>query len=364
MTFFQSSADPVLVTGGRTSLAFANAADPTEVELNLRDMNRVIEYEPADLTIAVEAGITLGELNQVLGEHNQTLPLDAGQPENATLGGLFASGLAGPRRLKYGSLRDWVLGIEVVSANGVRTKSGGMVVKNVTGYDIPRLHYGAHGSFGVVTRLNLKVLPIEQASRSIVLPFTTIEDAYAAAFAVLRSQLEPAAVTISHETDWTLAVICDGPEDAIDWQSGSVVEVVESVVSPREIHVSEGPDVGLQRFLHAVDLTSNRSVARLSIPASQQIELASKLSLLSGSELVADVGSGLVYVSGLPSIEWREAVRRIHPASVFLALPEELKQDIDVFGPIDSQSCTILQRLKREHDPSNQLNPGRFVKCT
>ncbi len=147
----------VFVLGNGTKQDFANRAEPPDLTISTRNLNKVLQYEPADMTIAVEAGTTLAELNRVLGEHNQVVPLDAHRPESATVGGLFASGLAGPRRFRYGSLRDMVVGLEVMAPDGVLTKSGGMVVKNVTGYDLPRLHHGAHGAFGIVTRLNLKV---------------------------------------------------------------------------------------------------------------------------------------------------------------------------------------------------------------
>lgn len=351
----------VLAFGAGTRLAFANAAQEPELRVSTRRLRSVLHYEPADMTIAVEAGMTLGEVNRVLGEHNQMLPLDAYRPDEATLGGLFASGLAGPRRFKYGSLRDWTLGLEVMDPHGVITKSGGMVVKNVTGYDMPRLHHGAHGAFGIVTRLNLKVLPREQATRSVLLLFGTASAAFDAASAVIRSQKEPTSVTVTRDESWQLAVSCDGPSSTIDAQAGAIAEAAQVSTPAEDVRIHEGPNDALYGFQATVDTSVHRAVARLSVPAGKQLDVVSRLAALSSSFICADPGSGLVYISGLPSLEWRNVVRSVAQASVFLTLPNEFKKGIDVFGPIDAHSMRLLKRLKAEFDPDRRLNRGRFI---
>lgn len=357
-----STDEPILIQGGGTRLSFGNVHGSGIRRLSTRKLNNVLHYEPADLTIAVEAGITVAELNSVLGEHNQHLPIDSPRPDVETVGGMFAAGLAGPRRLRHGSLRDWVLGLEVAGPDGIVTKSGGMVVKNVTGYDLPRLHYGMHGSFGIVTRINLKVLPKEEASRSVVMTFPTPADAFAAAIAVIGSQLEPTSVTVDLCDGWTVRVSCDGPVNSIDWHSGSIVEAVESIVEPGQISVQQGNDSALETFFKATDCTSGQGIARLSVLASRQAGIVERLAALTGTTICADPGSGLIYAASTPTIEWREAIRSIAPDAVFLSLPDELKHDIDVFGPTDRQTRNIFQRLKHEHDPSLRLNPGRFIR--
>lgn len=359
--FLKHSSEPFLISGGGTRLGFANLAPEPPSRLSTSALNDVLHYEPADLTIAVEAGMTVASVNALLAEHNQVLPIDSPYPEQETLGGLFASGLGGPRRLKYGSLRDWTLGLEVMGPDGVLTKSGGMVVKNVTGYDMPRLHYGMHGSFGVITRLNLKVLPREEASRSIVMTFASAEEAIRAAHVAVATQFEPSSVLVSNDSDWKVCVTCHGREAGIDWQSGSIVEAVEAVVAPVHIAVSDGEGQGLTPFLSISEAQGQTALARISVPASRQLAAIDELSGLSGLTICADPGTGLMYLSSVPTVELREALRTLFPDVVFLSLPDELKHGINVFGPVDSQSMMIYRRLKSEYDPGFRLNPGRFI---
>src|SRR5690606_23280391 len=130
--------------------------------IDMRGLSQVIDYSPVDLTIAVQPGMTLHAIDELLAAERQRLVLDAPNRERATIGGAFAAGLSGPRRLKYGALKDFVVGIEVVTSAGEIAKAGGMVVKNVSGYEMARLHYGAHGAFGIVARLNLRVQPLPE----------------------------------------------------------------------------------------------------------------------------------------------------------------------------------------------------------
>jgi len=353
--------EPVLVSGGGTKLSFSNSGGPFARQVSTRQLNRVLHYEPADLTIAVEAGMTPAELNRVLGEHNQMLPLDCPEPETATIGGMFASGLGGPRRLKYGWLRDWVLGVEVMTADGDLTKSGGMVVKNVTGYDMPRLHHGAHGSFGIVTRLNLKVLPRNEETRSIVLEFHSPGAAHAAAVRVLTSQFDPESVLIAADGDrWKVSICCASPASTIVWLVDAIKDTATSCGDIADILVETGPEHALASFIDAVRF-EGKATARLSVPASQQLPVLEHFAQLSGSAICADPGSGLIYIAGLPSIEWREALRRSSDSCVFLALPEELKTGVDVFGTQDGTTIELLRRLRNEFDPGRRINRGRFI---
>jgi glycolate oxidase FAD binding subunit len=353
--------EPVLVSGGGTKLSFSNSGGPFATHVSTNRLNNVLHYEPADLTIAVEAGMTPAELNRILGEHNQMLPVDCPEPETSTLGGMFASGLGGPRRLKYGSLRDWTLGVEVMTADGVLTKSGGMVVKNVTGYDLPRLHYGAHGSFGIVTRLNLKVLPRNEATRGIMLWFNSPDAAHAAAVQVLTSQLDPESVLIASDDDcWKVSITCASPASTIDWLVDAITDTAGSSEDLLETRVETGPEHALTDFINAVRF-DGKAIARFSVPASQQLPVLEHFAQLSGSLICADPGSGLIYVAGLPSLEWREALRRSSDTCVFLALPDELKTGVDVFGRQNGTTLELLRRLRNEFDPERRINRGRFI---
>lgn len=141
---------------------------PNGLLLRTQRLNALLEWEPADLTVCVEAGMTLADLQRTLAGRGQQAPLDAPQPERTTIGGLVATNTSGPRRWAYGSLRDLVIGMHVTMANGLTVKSGGKVVKNVQGYDLAKLHTGAWGSLGVIVQVNLKLVPLPERRRLFV----------------------------------------------------------------------------------------------------------------------------------------------------------------------------------------------------
>jgi glycolate oxidase FAD binding subunit len=159
-------------------------------------LNKVIAYDPGDLTLSVEAGVPLAKLAQVLAEHRQFLPLPVPFVNRTTIGGLIASGVDSPLRQFYGTARDFLLGMEFVTGEGVAAKSGGRVVKNVTGYDIHKLMIGALGTLGVITRVNFKTFPMPLGSRGFVARFANAESAVDMRQRIAQSALTPLTLEI------------------------------------------------------------------------------------------------------------------------------------------------------------------------
>jgi glycolate oxidase FAD binding subunit len=351
----------VLVCGGRTRLAFGNVGGPFDVAISTAQLNQVIHYEPDDMTLAVQAGCTIAQLQALLASHGQQLALDVAHAERATLGGSYATGLSGPRRLSAGSLKDWIIGVEVAGADGVIAKAGGMVVKNVTGFDMMHLHYGALGAFGVVTRINLKVFPRPGAERSIRLGFGDAARACDAGVAVLRSQLQPSSLLVSNDDGWWLYVRCDAPQGAIERVVQRVIDVAAGAARTESVSVmADGADA-LVPFTVIANLRGSNAVARLSVGASRQRDVLTRLPEEFGWQVCADLGSGLVYVAAAPSPDWIAALRAIEPRATLLAAPAAMKRGIDVFGGLDEANATIVRRLRDEFDPGRRLNRGRFV---
>src|SRR5438874_457698 len=145
--------------GGGTMLDYGMPPARPGIALATAALNQVIDYPARDLTITVEAGITMQKLHETLAAENQWLPIDVPNPEQATIGGAIACDVSGPRRYGYGTLRDYVIGITVVNDRGQETHAGGRVVKNVAGYDLMKLYTGSLGTLGVVTQVTLKVRP-------------------------------------------------------------------------------------------------------------------------------------------------------------------------------------------------------------
>jgi glycolate oxidase FAD binding subunit len=165
------SGESVVVHGGGTLQRSANPPARYDVALLTARLDAVADYEPRDLTIGAGAGMTLAALQRTLTEHGQMLPLDAPLPARATLGGTLAAGWAGPRRAAYGRPRDLLIGATVALADGTLAVCGGMVVKNVTGYDLGKLYVGSHGTLGAIVRANFKLLPAPAAQRLAVSTF-------------------------------------------------------------------------------------------------------------------------------------------------------------------------------------------------
>lgn len=351
----------LLIAGGGTRLAFGNSGGPFDRVLLTGKLNRVIHYEPDDMTLAVEPGCTIDQIATLLAEHGQFIALDVAHPERATIGGSYATGLSGPRRLSGGSLKDWVIGVDVAGIDGTIARAGGMVVKNVTGFDMMHLHYGALGAFGVVARLNLKVFPLPGASRSVVLAYDDSVTAHTAAIALLRSQLQPSSILIANDDGWRVHVRIDAPETAIERLVERVTETAVEAASARDRSVAAGGETAVAPFVRSVDLASGRVVARVPIVATRQNILLTALGTQGDVEVCADLGSGLIYLAAQARQPIDHLLVDADTSPTWLALPAHVRRDTDVFGPLAAPAAEVVRRLKDSFDPDRQLNPGRFV---
>jgi glycolate oxidase FAD binding subunit len=197
-----------------------------DVVLSTSALDRVLEHEAGDLTAIVEAGVRIGDLNERLAGHGQVLALDP--PGNPTIGACVAANLSGPRRHRYGTARDLVIGVTVVLADGTVASSGGKVVKNVAGYDLGKLFCGSEGRLGLIARVALRLHPLPAAARTLVVPVGSPAEAAAGARAVLRAPVAPSAVDLL----WPgrLAVLFEGGRRGVEEQLG----LARSLVGGRE----------------------------------------------------------------------------------------------------------------------------------
>src|SRR5262249_49203738 len=187
---------PVLPWGGGTALGIGAPPARVGIVLGLKRLDRVLEHEPGDLTATVEAGVTLGAFQAHLGRRGQWLSLDPAYRDVATVGGILASNASGPRRHLYGTCRDLLIGVTVVSADGTVVRGGGKVVKNVAGYDLPKLFVGSFGTLGVLVEATFRLRPRPDADRLVVSRFERLAESGAAARAVMASDLIPSALEL------------------------------------------------------------------------------------------------------------------------------------------------------------------------
>ncbi len=210
--------------GGGTALTLGNPPERVDVALSTERLAGIIDYEPTDLVLSVGAGARFGDVQAVLAEHGQRLPLDPPGGGDATIGGLIATGRWGPLRYSAGTLRDLLIGISVAHPSGTVSKAGGMVVKNVSGYDMPRLYLGSLGTLGVVVSANFKVLPRPRSEATVIATYNDLAAAFAAA-SQLRGGRDPIAAleVLSRDGDWALATRIEGRDETVDAVATQIV---------------------------------------------------------------------------------------------------------------------------------------------
>ncbi|HYO30363.1 MAG TPA: FAD-binding oxidoreductase [Thermomicrobiales bacterium] len=358
--------------GGGTKLALGNPPERLDVVLSTRRLGGVIDYVPTDLVLSVGAGARNGDVRAVLAEHGQHLPIDA--PAEATIGGLIATALAGPRRLGYGTLRDLLIGIAVAHPVGTVTRAGGMVVKNVSGFDLPRVYHGSLGTLGVIVSANFKVLPAPRHETTLLVDFDALPDALAAAGRIRGSSLRPTALEVTNSGGaWGLAVRLDGRPDTL---TGSADEARRlSVADARTIEGGESA-AWWDDYLAAQDLRLGPGEALLRA----SVRPRDTATLVEGAVTAfSRIGLGLPPIFASPALG--SLVVKIRPggnepaamlaetlgllgaladhASV-LAAPVAWKHGIDVWGKAP-ETLDLMRALKTQFDPARVLNPGRFV---
>lgn len=369
----------VIPWGSGGQMGLGNLPERYDVALDLGNLSRIVHYEPDDLTIAVQAGMPLAELQQTLAAHGQMVPLEAADPERVTVGGAVATGLGCPRRFGHGSLRDLIIGITVALPDGTLARGGGIVVKNVSGYDMMRLHFGALGSLGVIVQANFKVLPAPESQRTLLLAFPALTDAAEAALAIRGSQLAPTAIVLLAAStaralgfeagEWLLAVRCEGPAAAVARQADRLR--ASAGARAREVHLLEEQETpvfwrALQGWIDAAPRTDGIRVRIGELPTRME-GLAEFVAREGGSSLaglVLDYGSGLAYATLVGDGDTLRTLWQTFASSgrhaTLLAAPAEVKAGIDVFGRYP-EGISVMRRLKETFDPERVLNRGRFI---
>jgi glycolate oxidase FAD binding subunit len=229
---------PVIAWGGGTAATAGMPAARSGLVLGLRRLDRILEHEPGDLTVTVEAGRTFADLQAALGERGQWLSLDPPDAERATIGGVLAANASGPRRHLYGTMRDLVIGVTVITSDGTLVRGGGKVVKNVAGYDLPKLFVGSCGTLGVIVEVTVKLRPRPDDERLVAIAFDRLKDAGAAVRAVMASDLIPNAVELLNAealralgiagASAAVVVGFDGVAEQVAWQVEELGRVVSA----------------------------------------------------------------------------------------------------------------------------------------
>ncbi|HJT58566.1 MAG TPA: FAD-binding oxidoreductase [Ktedonobacteraceae bacterium] len=379
----------VLARGGGSRIDLGDIPEQLDLMIETTQLTRLLEHEAPDLTCHVEAGLTLGALQAQLAKKGQWLALDPPDAEQATLGGILASNVSGPKRLRYGSARDMVIGLHVVQANGEIGRSGGNVVKNVAGYDLNKLYIGSLGTLGLIIDANFKLQPLPPKERTLILTFSNAEDAMHTVTAILGSLLTPSAMELidsgaaSDMSDffglrlptngYTLAINFEGTQATIDRQ------IDEARLLARKYGALLGDDLtgkGQQQFWQVMREHTRGSVTcKVAILVSQittylqQLETICRHHELEAA-VVAHAGNGILYielrpVDATPRLveaisELRLKAQAARGSLVVERCPVDLKRLISVWGE-PGADFYLMQRLKLQFDPKGTFVKGRFV---
>ena len=361
----------VAFLGGGTDLGLGTPPARLDAVLRTRRLARVREHAPSDQIVAVEAGMTLAALQRHLAPHGQRLALDPPLPEEATVGGIVAANAFGPRRARFGPVRDLVIGVTVVRADGTVARGGGKVVKNVAGFDLPRLLCGSLGTLGLVAEVVFRLHPLPEASATVAIPGLAPEAVRAATLAALEARLEPVAVAALPDGErFRLAVRFEGFGPGVRDQVERLL-ALPAAAGGRE--VLEGKDeaalwAGHDALVRAGDVRVKAAFLPSGLAAAAAA-LRPLAAALGRGALVLHPTLGIAVLSGAlaeparaaAALEAaRVALRPRNGSAVLAAAPPALRALADPWGA-PPPALEIMRRLKGELDPDARLAPGRFA---
>jgi glycolate oxidase FAD binding subunit len=369
-----------------TKIETGNPPRRYDVALSLKEMNQVWYYEPDDLVISVEAGMKWGDLQHFLSRRGLWVPLDPPGGDKASVGGCAAAGASGPLRLRYGTLRDMVLGMTMATTEGKVVKTGGRVVKNVAGYDLAKLLIGSWGTLGVITEVTLKLFPRPPQTRTYTAPVASLEEARQLRRRLLESPLAPQRMVLLDSTTARLAGAAPfGDERFQVWIEAAGSERVlrrydaelsgwlpkahsHGVNESNWASLADYPALWLGAWRGAAVLKASLPVAATEtfIGQAEEGARASEAQLACiGMTAVGVVR--LALAASLPPDRLASLIERLRTQAlqrggslIVERCPADVREHVDAWGP-PGDDLQMMRRMKQAWDPKGILSPGRFV---
>jgi glycolate oxidase FAD binding subunit len=359
----------VIPRGGGTKISWGNPPSRADLILSTARLNNVLEHASSDLTVIVEAGCTIQKLQETLAEHGQRLAIDPLWPEKATVGGILSANDSGALRLRFGSLRDLIIGVTIALPDGTLASSGGKVVKNVAGYDLPKLVTGALGTLGIITRAVFRLHPLPHNTRSFSIATTQPTAARDLVLAIQDSKLAHTALQsrFSDEALPTSDILFEGTEVGLDAQAANLRHLCQ----PAEISDAPATVWNARQELWSISDPAETAIAKIStLPA----DLARVIELFHhAADSYSVRWKALIYATGLgwfrlegPAENLRHALTNLRSdlekrsgSLVVLQRPSKLFA-LDAWGT-PGDSLPLMKAVKHRLDPANTLNPARFL---
>ncbi len=346
---------------------------PVALGISMARLARIVAYEPDDMTIVAESGITVGKLNAAMADSRQRLPVDPCSPAMTTLGSLIGAAHSGPLRLSEGTSRDLLIGVRFVGHGGNLVHGGGRVVKNVAGYDLMKLMVGAFGTLGIVTEATFKVRPIPSDYCLAVVPYARAADAFAAACILNDSLplsnldiLSPALATGFNSVGQflLLAGFSGSPLEI-----GGQAERIRDLVGARGEILSADAALRSYELLRDIDFHSAPLAAQIAVPPASLARVLETCG--NDTEFRAHAGSGVaqIILAGEHSAEaaakavarWREVARSARGSLRLIAAAPAIRDSLEFFDTPNAGALALMRRLKAAFDPAGIFNPGCFV---
>jgi glycolate oxidase FAD binding subunit len=345
----------VVPRGRGTKLSWGMPPTSADVLLDLSAMGQVLDHAAGDLIVATQAGARLRHVQDVVARERQQLAVDE-TVAGASVGGTLATNASGPRRMATGTMRDLLIGITVVRADGVVAKAGGRVVKNVAGYDLGKLMVGSYGTLAVVTEALFRLHPLAETQRWVTADFDDAHHAQELAQAVVHAQVVPTAVEVDRPAGdgGRLHVLVEGRPEGVERRAQTVQGLLGGTATTAEVAPAGWASYPWERGQTALKLTCVLAGVGAVLAAAHEV----------GASVRGSAGAGVLYAA--VTEREAEALRRLREVcaqqqgtAVVIDAPAAVKQEVDVWGPIPA--LDLMRRVKQQFDPEGLLAPGRFV---
>ncbi|HTX57060.1 MAG TPA: FAD-binding oxidoreductase [Candidatus Acidoferrales bacterium] len=340
------------------------AAVAVDEVVSTRALDAIVEYVPADQIVTVQAGVTVARLQAALRERRQRLSLDPPVPERTTIGGAVACASYGPLRTRYGTAKDAIVGMSIVRADGVPARGGGKVVKNVAGFDIPKLMVGTYGTLAMIGTVTFRLHPLPAASSEVIVNGCTLGDLRSLVHAIIAAQLEPSAIYATYDaTGYACCVRFEGFPEGVKAQRDALLALAKRDASEGSLEADH------ERARAAGSLQVKITVPPSAIEELHAQAVSPLYRALDGAHAAiyptvcaafvsGEAGDGAGVLSALTAA--RTFAERSGGNLVTLEAPSMIRASFDSWGT-PPPSYKLMRALKARFDPKNRLNPGGFV---